>query len=545
MTRGSLALAGALLLVACTSTGAAEDATTVPGETSTGGSGTAAPGPTPSPGEEGEMTCWVAPPETGSSPISFQDVTAESGLVEPLLGMHGHAAAFGDLNDDGLPDLVVGTFGDRETEAYRVREATGPSPDRLLVTRPELTMVPDWSEELGRTSGAVFADFDLDGDDDLLLVRHAGRDGDFPVPSRLYANVEGTLQPHSEPLPADFRGRTPAVADYDGDGLLDVYVSEDNSGDTGGLLLRNEGDLEFADATAGSGLEGVLALSAATGDLNRDLAPDLATSTAVFVNDGDMRFTDVTPDGFESVPIGEEDDPAGVAIGDLDGDGWADIVVGQHYRATVEFDSEVPIRVFRNAGGETPVFEEVGGIAPLPTLAPHVALADMDNDGRPDIVTTASAGDGTTPAVYRNTTDGGAISFEVSAGLGSDQYWIGGPVADVDHDGRLDVFAVEWEPSLPSILFRNNGDSGHWLEVSIDVPGGGIGSLVTVVPEGGPASSQEIGVGGGYSSGRLPVAHFGLGGSTVAAVSITQRDGTVVDLGEIPADQHLRWPGGC
>ncbi len=131
-------------------------------------------------------------------------------------------------------------------------------------------------------------------------------------------------------------------------------------------------------------------------------------------------------------------------------------------------------------------------------------------------------------------------------GLGSDQYWVGAPVVDIDRDGRLDVFAVEWEPSLPSLMFRNTGDSGHWLEISIGGPGRGVGTLVTVSTEDGTQiGREEISAGGGYASGHLPVAHFGLGAATEVSVSIQHPDGTVTELPGIAADQHLRWPQGC
>jgi hypothetical protein len=540
----------AVLLVACTSTtSVAEPGSTATGATEPDASGTspAGEGSTSTSGSGDSMACWAFSELEGDEQIQFEDVTGVWGLIEPLIGMHGHVAAFGDVNTDHQPDLLVGTFGDREPEAYQVREADGPSPDQLMLS-PGPAPVEAWSEELGRSSGAVFADFDMDGDDDLLLVRHAGRDGDFDVPTRLFENDGGNLVAHSEPLPQDFRGRTPAVADFDGDGLLDVYVSEDNSGETGGLLLHNDGDLAFGDVTAGSGLEGVLALSAVAGDIDNDQRPDLATSTAVYINEGDLRFADATPDGYEAEPIGEEDDPAGVALGDLDRDGIVDLVIGQHYRATVEFDSEVPVRVFLGTGGGE--FQEAtddAGVAPLPTLAPHVDIADIDNDGWPDIVTSASAENGTIPAIYRNTGEI-PLRFEPPDDLGSDQYWIGGPVTDFDHDGRLDVFAVEWEPALPSILFRNSGESGHWLEVSIAEPGSGIGYLVAAHAPDDPTrliGIQEIGVGGGYSSGKLPIAHFGLGEATSASVTITRPDGSIVELGNVTADQHIRWPNGC
>jgi hypothetical protein len=116
----------------------------------------------------------------------------------------------------------------------------------------------------------------------------------------------------------------------------------------------------------------------------------------------------------------------------------------------------------------------------------------------------------------------------------------------MDHDGRLDLFAVEWEPSLPSIMFRNIGDTGHWLEVSLGVPGDGIGGAVTVFDSDGDRIGwQEIGVGGGYSSGKLPVTHFGLGAVTTVDLTITLPDGSTRDLSGVAADQHIRWPEGC
>jgi hypothetical protein len=95
-------------------------------------------------------------------------------------------------------------------------------------------------------------------------------------------------------------------------------------------------------------------------------------------------------------------------------------------------------------------------------------------------------------------------------------------------------------------MFMNVGDTGHWLEVSIGQPGAGIGALVTIsTASGGVLGRQEIGVGGGYSSGRLPIAHLGLGPETVVDVAIAFPDGSVADMSDVPADQHIRWPEGC
>ena len=178
------------------------------------------------------------------------------------------------------------------------------------------------------------------------------------------------------------------------------------------------------------------------------------------------------------------------------------------------------MRLFLNRGEAQ--FEEVteaAGLVGLPTKGPHVELNDMDNDGWPDLVATASAADGTRPAVFRHTGLNGDIPmFSAPEGLGSPQYWVAGPTADIDRDGRLDVFLVEFDPALPSLMLRNETASGHWLEVSMGSElGSGLGWRIEVYEVGaaGDASAllgaREITTTQGYSSGVAPVAHFGLG----------------------------------
>lgn len=533
-----------LIVVACTGAESTDSSTSTSSTTEAGIPETAP--------EDISLTCWTSQTAGEPGPITLDESTEELGLIDPLTGLHAHASAFGDTDGDNEPDMLIGTFGDRPPENYQVRGATGPAPDQLLMSTAGLSSSDLLGDELGRTSGGLIADLDGDGDDDLVLIRHAGISRQSVIPSRIYENEGGGQFLASEFLPVDFLGRTPAIADFDGDGLLDLYVSEDKFGDRGGLLLRNSGGLEFEDVTAGSGLEGVFALGATAADLNGDSRPDLVTSRNIFVNQGGMMFTDVTPPGFVAEPQGNEDDPAGVAIGDLNRDGIPDLVLGQHNRLTVETDATAPIRLFVGTGADSdghPQFEEVlsadSGLTPLPTLAPHVHIADMDNDGWPDIITSASASDGTEPAIFRSL-GSGELAFEAPTGLGSDQYWVGSPIVDFNRDGRLDVFALEWEPSIPSLMFLGAGESGHWLEVSVDGSNRGVGALVTATDsDGSLIGTQEIGVGGGYASGHMPVAHFGLGAETTVDVTIEMSDGELATLEGVEADQHIRWPNGC
>src|SRR5690606_14917995 len=235
-------------------------------------------------------------------------------------------------------------------------------------------------------------------------------------------------------------------------------------------------------------------LGLATGDVNRDCWTDLFVggSNRLFTGTGE-GFVEVTTDTFTWETYGDEDLVAGAVFGDVNRDGWPDLVVGHHYNSTADFGERVPVRLYISRTAEpcdVPEFADItddAGLVGLPTKAPDLAIVDLDNDGWPDLVTTASAEDGTAPAVFRHTGEvvDGVPRFEAPPGLGDPQYWISGPVADIDRDGRMDLLLVEWEPARPSALFRNVGESGHWVSVSVGPElGGGVGTSVAAYEAG-------------------------------------------------------------
>ena len=123
----------------------------------------------------------------------------------------------------------------------------------------------------------------------------------------------------------------------------------------------------------------------------------------------------------------------------------------------------------------------------------------------------------------------------------------GAPAADADRDGRLDVFLLEWEPSLPSRLLRNETETGSWLEVSVDGEIGlGLGWRVEVHDGDTLIGAREITVTQGYAAGVLPVAHFGLGERDEVTVHLVPAGGAdPIVLESVQANQHIRWPEGC
>jgi hypothetical protein len=367
-------------------------------------------------------------------------------------------------------------------------------------------------------------------------------------------NDDGSLVPAGTGLPTQLGGRSIAVLDYDLDGQLDLFLTADEGGS---VLLHNEGNLVFTDVTAAAGLpQDLVGLGVAVGDVTGDRRQDIfvAGSNQLFVAAGES-FLPADSSVFAWPPIGEEDLVTGASIADVNRDGMLDIAVGHHFNSTVDDGASVPVRLFLNTG-ETQ-FEEVteaAGLVGLPTKAPQIELNDMDNDGWPDLVATASAVGGTRPAVFRHTGLNGDIpTFSTPEGLGSSQYWVAGPTADIDRDGRLDVFLVEFDPSLPSLMLRNETASGHWLEVSVGhESGSGIGWRVEVYEAGAagdPAAllgAREITTTQGYSSGVSPVAHFGLGESESVDVRLVPPgEADPVVLANVGADQRLRYPTGC
>lgn len=514
-----------------------------------------------------ELTCWVSPLSSqGEGGIVFEDVTAASGLVDPLTGMHGHAVIWGDVDGDDIPDLFVGTFADRPPERYRHRGADGPTPDRLLLSDGSaFRQDPGFPEMLTRTSGGVAFDLDADGDHDLVLSRnYRDRIDGAPSTQILRNDGDGIFTPlEGVGLPNGIGGRSVAVLDYDLDGLPDLFITEDRWSGGSSVLLRNLGGLRFDDVTSQAGIPtDVHGLGVAAADLNGDRLTDLfvAGSNRVFLATDEGRFEEFTNAVFDWEVYGDEDDVSGVSVADINRDGMMDLAIGHHYNSTLDRGVQVPIRLYLNRGNDSqgiPRFEDVtnaSGLVPLPTKAPHVEINDLDNDGLADLITSASAADGAGPAIFRNQgLENGVPSFGTPEGLGSPQYWVAAPTADYDRDGRLDMFLLEWEPALPSRLLENGSNGGHWLQVSVDATAGhGLGWRVEVYSGTNTTSPtdllgvREITVTQGYSAGVSPVAHFGLGDTEAVTVRlIPPGDSQPVTLTDIGVDRHIRYPSGC
>lgn len=207
-----------------------------------------------------------------SASISFIESGAAWGLAKPLKGIMAHAAACGDIDNDGDLDLYVGNFCDRPPDAYFGR--SGPIPYVLLINKGTRFRESDQSPLRfeARTSGAVFVDLDNDGDLDLYVSNNSKAKG-LRVANKLFENIESRFQEifGDNDACVIMGGRSVDVFDYDGDGLLDLLVAEDKWTGRRTWLLRNSGRLHFDDASTQAGLPTELpGLGVITPDLYED-----------------------------------------------------------------------------------------------------------------------------------------------------------------------------------------------------------------------------------------------------------------------------------
>ncbi len=505
----------------------------------------------------------------GDYPFVFKDVGDEVGTFPHVAGIRGHAAAWGDADGDGWPDLFVGTFHN-----------AGSKPGVFLRNEKGKFQL-DKQEHLrtsGIGSGALFADLTNSGRLDLYVSHCAhGTAGVAAVPSILFRN-DGKGQftdvsKDSGVCPPGYSGRGLTALDFDGDGLLDLLTCEQyysSKVKTGPALYRNTGAYRFESVSEAAGLPvGLGGLGVAAADVNSDGWPDIfLTSGAgehrLLLNDGKGKFREApgTREVFRWKIAREDDAPAGVCIADVNRDGLPDVVIGHHFKSP--WTTPAPIRLYLNRGIKdgVPTFEDVteaSGLKPLEMKAPHVEIQDFDNDGWPDIyVSIVKFKDGKPyPVIYKGLgVEDGIPRFREDAWAVNDFptaedkaikrsgplfdkalkekkviYMAAGPSADFDRDGKLDLFLANWWAESRSLLLRNETPGGNWLDVRVEGKEGvnrmGVGARVNIYSAGklGEATAllglREMGIGYGYCSGQEAVAHFGLGKEAAVDVEVT------------------------
>ncbi len=428
---------------------------------------------------------------------TFEDVTDRAGVGDAGFGV---AAAAADYDNDGDTDLYVVNVG--RNVLYR---------NRGDGTFEDVTEQAGVGDE-GTGVGAVFCDVDGDGLLDLFVVNYLTYDPDYtyhyqpdafpgplayePQDNVLYHNRgDGTFEDWSERSGirvSGNRGMAAAAFDADGDGDVDLYVTNDA---TPNLLLLNDGSGRFREA----GLEAMVAYGQ-SGDTTASMAAD---------------------------------------VGDCNGDGLLDILVTD--------TSYGSLFVARSDG----VFQDRVAASGIAALAGQYVswggnFIDFDNDGDLDVFVAngdlhhlvgwedlllENLGDGR----FRDAADRGGAWFRARLrGRAS-------AVGDLNDDGRPDL-VITHLADRPALLLNRDPSGNHWITLRLHgrhCNRDGFGTRIEV-EAGGRRLVAEARCPSGYLFQGDPRPHFGLGrAARVDRIRLRWPCGREQVLRDVPVDRIL------
>jgi enediyne biosynthesis protein E4 len=394
---------------------------------------------------------------------TFTDVTEKAGVAGEGYSM---AVAAGDFNNDGFADLFIagvnrnilyrnrgdGTFEDVTRKAHV--EGADPNYGKL------------WSVSAG------WFDYDNDGLPDLFVSNYVRWD---PLKEKACGTVEYRLYCHpdnyagtpnqlfhnngdgtftdvsrSSGIAAHVgKGMGVAFADFDGDGLTDVFVANDSIRN---FLFRNKGNGTFEEVGLQTGValpdqgSAIAGMGVDFRDYNNDGLPDLEVTGMVndtylmFRNQGGRLFFEDDTIGSGLARLTNQLTGWGMGLFDFDNDGWKDLFfANSHFPQLNRYlgtQSELSNRIFRNAGKGRFVDASAtaGASFGVKALYRGAAFADFNNDGLVDVVVTALNGP---TKLFLNTTSGSGHWLAVKLmGTKSNRDGLGARICLTTPDGR-------------------------------------------------------------------------------------------------------------
>lgn len=435
---------------------------------------------------------------------SFEDVTSAAGL-DHVPGGYGLGVTVGDYDNDGDPDLFVTRW--RSYALYR-NDGNGRFTD--------VTADAGLGGDRNWPTSAAFADLDNDGDLDLYVCHYLAWDPDHPLPCP--------------------RAGHPGVLTYCAPRLLPALPDH---------LFRNDGG-RFVDVTTEAGIvdKDGRGLGVIAADLDGDRLVDLyvandTTANYLFKNLGGMRFEEVGAAwGVAAGADGIYKAGMGVDCGDLDGDGRADLVVGNFYGEGAS--------LFRNYGSGQFLDQsaQVGLTrATRYVLSFGLAFLDANNDGFSDIAIANGHIDDLRPEapfamptqLLLGSPDGRFTDATTNAGAPWSVPRVGRGLArgDLDNDGRIDLLLSSQD--APVTYFHNTTtQAGHWLALRLEGAKSNrdaVGARVTISAGGRRIVLDRVG-GGSFQSASDGRLHTGLG-------SVAKIDAIEIQWPSGHSDRHV------
>ncbi len=444
---------------------------------------------------------------------TFTDVTEKARVVG---GGYGQGVAVGDINNDHHPDIYITNFG---KNTLYLNNCDGTFTD---ITDKAGVGDARWS------TSAAFFDYDNDGFLDLFVCNYL--DWDFSKNIFCGENRPGY---RSYCHPNNFKGAA-------------------------NVLYHNNGDGTFTDVTKRAGVDSTegKGLGVVCADFNQDGNMDIfvandAVRNFLFVNKGDGTFEESALIAEVAYGLnGKPQSGMGCDFGDVDGDGWLDLIV-------TNIDLE-PNNLYRNNGDDT--FTDLTvkmGLAKVALLFSGfgVRLSDYDNDGDLDLIVANGHPldnvhlfrDGVTwaerPFVHDNQrgvfTD---VSDERGAAMKKPYTGRGLAMGDYDNDGDSDFLLIQ-NVGAPVLLRNDGGNQNNWVGLQLSGSQSNrdaVGARVTVTAGDLKIRRQIVG-GASYTAAHDLRLLIGLGQrAKVDAIEIRWPSGTVDKLTEVAINRYSK-----
>lgn len=350
-----------------------------------------------------------------------------------------------DFNKDGKPDLAVANRGLTTMSVFINTMASGAS-TASFSAKTDFT--------IGSTPiGIIAADLNADGLSDIAVVNR----GSSSVSLMYNTTVPGASTPafaYKLDLTTASTPYFPAASDINGDGKIDIAVCNSGGNDVSIFLnTGNQGAPSPAVALPTNfNSTGVNSSSLVAGDINLDGIPDIVqgfqgmSSVSVLLNN-------ISPGGTAASFAPKKDFTVegtsyGVTLSDLNGDGKKDIIATAYTKnkVSVLLNTTEPGAATATMSDKTDVAVGAGPAS--------VAAADLNGDGKPDLVT-ANSGSGNVSVLLNTTTPGGTTPAFASAtnfAAPANAYVV--QIKDINMDGRPDIIVAGSSSSIVSVLLN-------------------------------------------------------------------------------------------